>query len=227
MENLTWIDRMWFEAWNGSSSLLMDRLMLDVTTWWVWIPLYLALIMLIIQNNETIHGIGIIIGTALLCFAMTEISADVIIKPLVGRLRPCQDPAVDAIIVNGYRPTGFSFLSAHAANTFGIFVFISQLIKSRSLTFSLLSWTLINCLSRIYLGAHYPFDVLCGIACGALMGWISYQILQQAMKHIIPRTRYVSHTVTSSGYASADVNKVIAILMLTYIAIIIHTSITA
>ena len=158
---------------------------------------------------------------------MTEISADVIVKPLAGRLRPCQDPSVSAVLVNGYRPTGFSFFSAHAANTFGLFVFFSRLIRSRQLTFCLLSWTLLNALSRIYLGAHYPFDVICGIACGALMGWAAYRILRQAMKHIVPRTRFVSHTVTPSGYATADVNRVIAILMLTYVGIILHTAITA
>lgn len=227
LEFLQSIDLAWFEAWNGSSSMFMDRLMLDVTMWWMWIPLYVSLVCVIVQNNDTFVRMSLAIGLALLCFMLTELTADVIIKPLVGRIRPCNDPTVHALLSHGYIVKGYSFISAHAANTCGLFVFISLLIRNKTMTYSLLSWALLSCFSRIYLGVHYPGDVLCGMLLGALIGWGMYRLWQYFIKQAVGNLRYVSKNITPSGYSISNLDQVVTVLCLTYVGIIIHTVIAA
>ena len=222
------IDRALFQWLNGSDSLLIDRLMLDITTWWVWIPLYLMHIILILKNNETVQRMSFAIGCALLCFLLTEISADLIIKPLVGRMRPFHDASLHTALADGYKASGYSFVSAHAANMFGLFVYIALLIRSRVLTTALLVWSLFACYSRIYLGVHYPADVFCGMLLGALVGWSCYRLNCRSQKRQVYRhTRFVSSNLTSSGYATDDIDRVISILLLSVVAILVHTVITA
>lgn len=221
------LDLALFEAWNGSNSMLLDRLMLDVTTWWVWIPLYLSIVYIIMRNNDTIIRMSLAIGMALMCIAFTEIAADVIIKPLVERIRPCNDLTIKALLVNGYKAEGYSFISAHAANTCGFFVYFSLLLRNKAITYSLLSWTLLSCFSRIYLGVHYPSDVFCGMLTGALIGWGVYCLWRYFIRQAVGNLRFISKNITSSGYAVTDLDKVITVLLLTYVMIIIHSIVAA
>lgn len=217
------LDKTIFGLLNGSSYSVMDNFMLDITTWWVWIPMYISLIFVVMKNNETIQRMAFTIGMAFLCFAMTEILTDVIVKPIFARLRPCNDPTVNAIIVKGYAPTGFSFFSAHAANICGIVTYLCLLIRGRSLSVFLIVWAFLSCYSRIYLGAHFPSDVLVGAAVGVIIGFLCHKLLRVLEIQTSTSSHFVSRRLTSTGYAVPDADEVICVIMITFIGIIIHS----
>ena len=168
-------------AVNGSESLYLDGVVKTLTTAATWIPLYVALFYLVLKNNESFLKILLIIGCAALCVLLAGTVDDTIVKPLVARWRPTHDPEIGAVVdvVNGYRGGNYGFFSAHASNTFSIAVFFSLLVRSRLLTVSLVLWSLVNCWTRLYLGVHFPGDILVGLLWGGLVGsgvyWLYYR----------------------------------------------------
>ena len=104
---------------NGSDNLFIDQLALVLTSGLTWIPLYLTLFYIIMRNNETMAQIGLAVLGAAVCVALSEGITDGVVKPLVARWRPNNDPILKYSIqvVGNLRGSGYSFLSAHAANT--------------------------------------------------------------------------------------------------------------
>lgn len=115
----------------------------------------------------------------------------------------------------------FGFISSHAANTFAISVFLSLLIKRKSLTFMLLFWAVLNSYSRIYLGVHYPGDILFGTIEGCFIGYLIYLLYKFIQKKIFYKPRCISNQYTASGYLISDINLFYIILISTYFFIII------
>ena len=117
MQTLVDIDRTLLAFFNGSESLYVDNLAVALTSGFTWIPLYLSLLYVVIKNSETMKQIMLVIGCVCLCIILSDGLADFIMKPMVGRFRPSQDPllkyAVD--VVNGTRGTLYGFFSAHAS----------------------------------------------------------------------------------------------------------------
>ncbi len=202
---------LWF---NGGGSLFTDNLALLLTQGVAWIPLYLALFYLVVKNNQTMMQIVMVVGCAALCVALASGVDNMLVKPLVARPRPSLDPtfmyAVD--VVRKYRESGFSFFSAHAANTMSVAVFFSLLVRSRMLTLSLLFWSLFNCWTRLYLGVHYPSDILAGMLWGALAGGVSYLVYVKCYYKFNPKINFISSHYTSTGYAAADIDVVMLAL---------------
>ena len=79
-------------------------------------------------------------------------------------------------IVNGYRGGPFGFVSSHAANCFGIALLLAMIFKNRLFTWTMVVWATLMCYSRIYLGVHYPGDIVCGAILGFLAAWLVYRI---------------------------------------------------
>ena len=156
MQTLVDIDRTLLAFFNGSESLYVDNLAVALTSGFTWIPLYLSLLYVVIKNSETMKQIMLVIGCVCLCIILSDGLADFIMKPMVGRFRPSQDPllkyAVD--VVNGTRGTLYGFFSAHASNTFFIAVFFSLLVRNRKIVTAMIAWTLVNCWTRMYLGLN-------------------------------------------------------------------------
>ena len=145
---------------NGSQSLFWDGFMWVATSTIVWVPVAAMLLYIIIKNNKIQEALLTIVMIALVITLADQIASG-LCKPFFARFRPTQDPNIMYMvdIVNGYRGGRFGFISSHAANTFAISVFLSLLIKRKSLTFMLLFWAVLNSYSRIYLGAEsrsYP-----------------------------------------------------------------------
>ena len=157
---------------NGSDNQFIDQLALVLTSGLTWIPLYLTLFYIIVRNNETMAQIGLAVMVALVCVALSEGITDGVVKPLVERWRPNNDPILKYTIqvVGNLRGSGYSFFSAHAANTMSIAMFFSLLMRGKRLAIALFSWSLLNCWTRLYLGMHYPSDILCGLLVGAVIG---------------------------------------------------------
>lgn len=210
----------WF---NGSGSLFIDRWMAILTCGFTWIPLYISLLYLVIKNNETMTQILLIIGCSLLCVVFADGVADFIVKPLIARWRPSNDPLIkySVQVVGGMRGSDYGFFSAHAANTFSIAIFFCLLVRSKILSVSILLWSLVNCYTRMYLGLHYPLDILCGLLWGGAVGCGSYIIYNKVYNKISPANNFISTQYTSTGYSLDDVDVVELVMVATLIFTVI------
>lgn len=225
MDTITQTDLWWIPVLSGPHSLFFDNLALCLTNGWTWILFFLTLLFIVIKNNETMLQIGLIVLSAGLCILLADGLSDGIIKPLVMRPRPINDPEVRPLLelVSGISPTKtYSFFSAHAANTTSIFMFFALLIRSWRLTLSMALWVLINCWTRIYLGMHYPSDIFVGLIWGLISGTIAYIFFRKIYIRITPRLHFISTQYTKSGYSLADVNMVINVLFLTITVAILY-----
>jgi undecaprenyl-diphosphatase len=139
-----------------------------------WLPLYLFLIFLVFYRFRR-KG-WIIIALTLVVFALTDLTSVHLFKNVFERLRPCHNPALDGLVhlVNGRCGGKYGFISSHAANTFGLAVFMSLVFRNKWLVISILVWATVVSYSRIYLGVHYPFDVICGAIWGSLISFGIY-----------------------------------------------------
>ncbi len=209
---------------NGSESLFVDNVALILTSALTWIPLYLSLLYVVIKNNETPRQIILVVGCALMALALSEVVSDLIIKPLVGRLRPSLDPMVkySINIVDGYRASGYSFFSSHASNTFSIALFFLLLFKSRTFSIAIVIWSAINCWTRLYLGVHYPSDIIVGLLFGAISGFAAYMVYIKLYMKISSGFNYISSKYTPTGYNREDIDIVLLVEVITFVYVIIR-----
>lgn len=207
------------EMFNGCGSSFFDGLMLTLTSGFVWIPLYVALLYLVIYNSETMTQIMLIVGAAILCVLLSGGICDYIIKPIVGRLRPVNDPSLIDVIhsVANYGSKDFSFFSSHAANTISLTVFFSLLVRNGKLFIAMLIWSLTNCYTRLYLGMHYPSDILVGMLWGALIGFGVYYGYTKLFSIFFPSGEFVSTQYTSKGFTIGTIDIVILTIISIYI----------
>ena len=223
MQTLIDFDSQLFMMLNGSDSSFVDGIMMVITNGLTWIPLYIALLLLVIKNNESMVQIVIFTSCAIGFVLLSTIAADFIAKPLVERWRPSSDPlikyAVD--VVDDYRPGKYGFFSAHAANTFSLALYLSLWVKNRLFSFAMISWSLLNCYSRIYLGAHYPSDVVVGLLVGAVIAVLFYLLSRKLFFKISSNFNYVSTQYSATGYSVTDIDMVLTVIGFLYILIII------
>lgn len=223
-ESLIQFDKQLLLAVNGSDSLFIDGLAVALTTATTWIPLYLALFFLVLRNNESMKQILLIIGCAALCVVLAGTVDDSFVKPTVARLRPTHDLQIgmSVDVVGGYRGGSYGFFSAHAANTFSIAVFFSLLVRNGILSFLLVLWSFINCWTRMYLGVHFPGDILCGLLWGGLVGMFIYYVYYKINIRISTGMKFISSQYTSTGYQFIDIDVVINVLFFTFVYTLIR-----
>ncbi|PSR57071.1 phosphatase PAP2 family protein [Adhaeribacter arboris] len=173
LENLKKLDREWFLAINGYHSPFWDPFMIAVSDRRFWIPFYALLVAFLIFRFRR-QSILMFMIIALSLIAADGISSR-IIKPYFARLRPCHDSSLSETI-NLVAGCGgkFGFLSSHAANSFGIAMLFAFLLPERYRYFKIFVfvWAALISYSRIYLGVHFPGDVLGGAFLGIVLGWI-------------------------------------------------------
>lgn len=213
------LDKQLLLVLNGSDSLFIDGLAKTLTAATLWIPLYISLFYLVLKNSDSIMKVLLVLTGAGLCVFIAGSLDDMIVKPMVARWRPTHDNEISMIVdvVNGYRGGRYGFFSAHASNTFSIAIFFSLLIRSRLLTVSLITWSLVNCWTRMYLGVHYPGDILCGLLWGGIVGVGVWLLYRQVYKRLFTSKVFVSTYYTTTGYQLVDVDVVISVLVFTLI----------
>lgn len=214
---------------NGSDNIMLDQMVQILTSGLTWIPLYVMLFFVVMRNNETMGQIALVVGSAIFCVLFADGLVDGIIKQLAERWRPSNDPTFKYMVqvVDDIRPKGYSFCSAHAANTMSLAVFFSLLIRSKMLTITLVIWSLINCWTRLYLGVHYPSDILCGMIIGIIVGILVYLLYYKIYRRISPKINYISNQYTSTGYDHDDIDKAMVILMLTLVYVVTRSVVMA
>ena len=116
--------------------------------------------------------IGLAVGAA-------DFIASGILKELVARPRPTRVPELEGVLhlVNGYRSGRYGFVSSHAANTMVCALLFSMIWRNKIATVGLMLWVAANCYSRMYLGVHYPLDILGGLMVGCLVAMTAYVLL--------------------------------------------------
>lgn len=145
----------------------------------VWLITALAIVYAIIRSYRKESWV-VFLAIAVLITLSDQLSSG-LIKPLVERLRPTHEPSLEGLlcIVHDCREGGYSFVSSHAANSLAFATFSILLFKNRLYGWLIASWSILTGFSRMYLGVHYPFDVVCGTILGIGVGFLVYFLLKK------------------------------------------------
>ena len=205
MDDLLALDQRLLLALNGSDSLFWDNVMWIITRTVTWLPLGLVLLFIVLKNASLRQILLFVCAVGLLILVTDRVSSG-LIKPFVHRLRPTHEPALEGLVdlCRDYRGGLYGFFSSHAANTFGLCTFVSLVLRHWRSTVALITWAVLSSYSRIYLGVHYPGDILCGMLFGIAVGWGIYGIYQFLLRRGDGVKQHTSSLYTSSGFLSSD-----------------------
>lgn len=189
------LDQQFFIFLNSLNSPFWDHVMHAISGRIIWIPLYLAI--LIFLGVKYKRKFLIILLFIILAATLSD-QVSVLFKNMVHRLRPCQEPSLAGLvhIVNGECGGLYSFVSSHAANSFDVALLSLLFIKKRWFTISILLWATIVGYSRIYLGVHYPGDVIFGALLGAFIGWSIYKLYVSTDIRILQHNKFYNPSET-------------------------------
>ena len=181
LEAIRLLDRQLLLAINRAHSPLLDAVMVFASNRLVWFPVYAVLIGWLVYyfRRRALLLLPLVVAAVSLADSITSR----LFKPFFGRPRPCHDGRLVGLL---HLPDGcggmFGFLSSHAANSMALAVFLALVLPAgrfRGLKIAAAAWCFLLSYSRMYLGAHYPTDVLGGAAVGALMGGLAAGAYQQ------------------------------------------------
>jgi undecaprenyl-diphosphatase len=181
------LDKQLFVLVNSANSPFWDEVMYAISGRIIWIPLYLAILIYIWFNNKKRFPVIIIFIALAAIFA--DQSSVHLFKNVFHRLRPCHDPELEGMVhlVKGECGGLYGFVSSHASNSFNVAFLSLMFIKKRWFTVSIILWAAVICYSRVYLGVHFPGDVICGSLLGAFIGWGFYRLYDYTDRKILKK----------------------------------------
>ena len=205
MNTLISLDQQWLLAINGWHAEWADVLMWYVSKSTTWLPLYALLVGFVVykfgiqwylstQNTSNYRftallRVFIVLAGFAAAVGLSDFISSGIIKPWVCRLRPTHEPALAGMLhlVNGYTGGMYGFVSSHAANTMACALLFSLLYRNKYATVALMLWVALNCYSRMYLGVHYPGDIIGGLLVGTLIAGMTYAVARHLLKRLDAR----------------------------------------
>jgi membrane-associated phospholipid phosphatase len=184
LETLNQIDHQLFLLINrGMVNPFFDFLLPLMRSKFFWSPLYLFLIIYIYKSNTNRKGILTIVFI-LITFALTDFVSAGIFKETFQRLRPCNEPEFMAYVRNIVGcGSGYSFVSSHATNHFGLAIFLGLYFYEKKWIGRLfMFWAALISFSQVYVGVHFPFDVLSGMFLGIGIAYFSFYLYHRISK---------------------------------------------
>lgn len=217
MEWIKQIDQSLLLFLNSFHNAFWDKAVTLFTSIELWIPFYLLIVYVIIKTYKK-NSIYILILIGLSIAFSDQFSG--LIKNSVQRLRPTHDPVLGSLVHNVYNRGGmYGFFSAHAANTFTLAIISAKLFKSQAFTILIFVWAILVSYTRIYIGLHYPGDILTGWVWGFLSGLAFYQLM------VFVQKKYFKSTVPAinqTAISKEDSAKLILFVII-YVATILVT----
>ena len=191
LDQLIEIDTQLLLLINQHHAAWADQMMWIISAKATWIPLYLLLIVVIVKQYSDkattakfawMHRLPtyvFILFTIALSVGLSDYISSGILKEMVARPRPTRVPELEGVLhlVNNYRSGLYGFVSSHAANTMACALLYSLIRRKKIATIGLMLWVAMNCYSRMYLGVHYPTDIMGGLLVGALVAMLAYRAL--------------------------------------------------
>lgn len=181
MHELVEKDRQLFLDLNNLGSPGFDQFWIMISATWIWVPLYVIFLYLLFKNFSVRNLVFILIFIALGVTVSDQLAG--IFKTGIARLRPCHDPSLTGLMRTVHCGGQFGFYSSHASNTFFIATFMSLLLHRKyvALPYVLFFWAAVVSFSRIYLGVHFPMDLIMGAGVGFLLGGFFSTLARKVM----------------------------------------------
>ena len=188
-EYLINLDKELFLLINGCHNTFFDLIMTYVSSKFFWIWFYLVLLYFIIRQYKWYSILVLIFVTILITFS--DQASVHLFKNTIQRLRPCHNEEIMLVVhtVNGCGGK-YGFVSSHAANTFALAFFISGLLEKENkwLPLTMFLWAVLVGYSRVYLGVHYPGDILGGAIVGIIIGMMVLMVFRITEKRLMKTT---------------------------------------
>lgn len=202
IDKILQLDRELLVFLNSLGSEKYDGLWLFITSQANWIPVFLIFAYLVFKHLGWKHSVLVLVMIALM-ITLTDQTTN-LFKDGFQRLRPGSDPDLAGHIRAVITRKSYSFISGHASNSMAAAMFLFLVMRRHvKYTGFIFLWPLIFAYSRIYLGLHYPFDILCGYVWGILMAFLVWEIYKHTHKRFFPEEKEFLDD-TADGESVAD-----------------------